>query len=283
MPSGSADVRERWHGTRLGMCHRAGSSQRPRPHIGPCQVPAVPKPRLGSDVRGWAAARRWERGRKIFVGLGAWEWDSTWGTARGRCPLPGCAVGRSQGLRGQDEPRREGSAARRSVRGCKQLDPANEASLSKDVSCARAQHRAAPLSCPCWEGTHTHTHTHLAGGGTAVGRRGRAGRRAGLGAKPCRQRAGGGRRAAATARDPAVPMKPGTHGAGQPGPPGCSHGQPGPPRPRQQVSGVVRAGSGGAAARGRGGGGRASAVPCRRGSPGCSVPALGGWRMATGL
>lgn len=101
------------------------------------------------DGRG---AGRWER-------LGAWEWDSTWGTARGHCPLPGCGVGRSQGLRGQDEPRREGSAARRSVWGCKQLDPANEASLSKDVSCARAQHHAALLSWPCWEGTHTHTHT----------------------------------------------------------------------------------------------------------------------------
>ncbi|XP_068546161.1 sodium- and chloride-dependent glycine transporter 1 isoform X2 [Anas acuta] len=33
-------------------------------------------------------------------------------------------------------------------------------------------------------------------------------------------------------------MKPGTHGAGQPGPPGCSHGQPGPPRPRQQNGAV---------------------------------------------
>lgn len=75
-----------------------------------------------------------------------------------------------------------------------------------------------------------------------------------------RGKAGG--RAAAAAPEPEVPMKLGTHGAVQPGPPDGSCEQPGPLGPSQQVSGQVRAGSGGqSGGRAKRNGGRASAVP----------------------
>lgn len=67
---------------------------------------------------------------------------------------------------------------------------------------------------------------------------------------------------AAAAPEPEVPMKLGTHGAIQPGPPDGSCEQPGPLGPSQQVSGQVRAGSGGQSwGRARRSGGHASAVP----------------------
>lgn len=132
-----------------------------------------------------------------------------------------------------------------------------------------------------------------AGAGGVVGRQccGGAGgeglslarRQAGSGAKRRRQRAGGGGRAAA-APEPEVPMKPGTHRAGQSGPPDGSHGQPGPPRPPQQVSGEVRAGFGGRAGRL----GWMAAVPVlssrpppRQGSSSPFVLALGQWLCGT--
>lgn len=105
------------------------------------------------------------------------------------------------------------------------------------------------------------------GAGAASGRA--TGGRAWLGGKwgavPSAGDSGRGKargRAAAAAPEPEVPMKLGTHGAVQPGPPDGSCEQPGPLGPSQQVSGQVRAGSGGQIGGwARLSGGRASAVP----------------------
>lgn len=107
------------------MCQQAGLSLCPQPQRGHARSPQP------WSAQGWGPAREagWHRGRNARVGLGVLRCGE--GGLRGDvafCHAPNTGPGPSQtgsGARG------EGSAARWSVRGCEQLDPANEASLSR--------------------------------------------------------------------------------------------------------------------------------------------------------